>query len=366
MAVLILNSAHSKYPRGSDDWIRATVEAVRSLRDSGETMLCSTDPSPWDLATYLAGNRKMNVTLIVKSGENETGFREFESLLDEFALDGRRTTPLYLGSIGSAGAKELWRVRDRCAFENARVVYPVSIRPGGRLDALLGEYGNDVEVRGDFRIDWKTRERGKPYDFSESAVNPLPRGDWLVHWTRASQGPWPGEKAWEFWRELLARPDTYVRSAFDTLVRILNERRIRGTSRRFPKKQKAVSFTSLDAESALALMRWRKRFVRYTFEPYGIGIRRDVLEDMGTRRVRYEKPGRDIPDEERLFVQSPGTRGDWSKEREWRMRGDVPLDEMSPGDFIALVPGEDAAETLRSRCKGGFPIHVLFERVRGW
>jgi len=364
MAVLILNSAHSKYPRGSDDWVRATVEAVRRLRSSGETMLCSTDPSPWDLATYLAGNLGMNVKLIVKSGGNEAGVREFESLLDEFALDGRRTTPLYLGSTGSARTKAVWRVRDRYAFESARVVYPISIRPGGRLEALLGEYGNRVEVRGDFRIDWKTGEHREPYDFSESTVNPLPRGNWLVHWTRASQGAWPGEKAWEFWHDLLARPHTYVRSALDTLVRILSERRIRGTSRRFPGKRRAVSLTSLDAGGAIALMRWRKRFVRYTFEPYGIGIRRNVLEDMGARRVRYEKPAGDVPDTERLFVQSPGTRGDWSREREWRMHGDIPLDEMNPGDFIAVVPDGDAAEALRSRSKGDFPIHVLFGNVR--
>jgi len=358
MSVLLLNSAQSKYPLGSDPWIQGSIKAISSLAEHENTILCSTDPSPWSLVTYLAGKTSMNIKLIVKAKENAAGFCEYERLLNEYALEKSRTSPLFLGIEPRGRPKRIWQERDMFALGHAGVVYPVSIRPGGRLGTLLSAGGFGTGVRNDFRIEWTSRKQRASKNYTGINVYPFPPGNWLVHWTRASQGPWPGEKAWEFYRDLLARPGIYVRSAGETLIRIIADRKIRGSSRRLHSGKSAVAFTSLKAENAVQLMRWRKRFVQYTFEPYGLGIKLDVIKNMGARRVEYENTPSCAP-ADKLFSQSPGRRGDWIIEKEWRIRGDLPLNGVERDDIIVIVPDETAAELIRPRIHSGLEVHTL-------
>ncbi len=362
--VLILNSAHGKYPIGSEPWIQKTVRAVKTLSEQQVTILCSTDPVMWNLVTMLAGKSGMEIILTVKTEDDSEGQNEFKRILEDYALDENHTSPLYLGENPGNQPKKLWIPRDIFALKTADIVYPVSIRPGGRLDSLLSGGGYSAEMRNDFRIPW-SHERQKSgqavYDFSGCAVNPFPDGEWLVHWTRASQGPWPGEKARGFYRDLLKNPDTYVRSAGETVVKIISEKMIRGTSWNIPGGTRAVSLTSLPPEDAVSLMRWRKRFVRYSFEPYGIAIKRNILVRMGAQEVHYGKPHADFP-RDKIFLQSPGEKGDWIKEKEWRIRGDLRLDSFDMDDYFVIVPDETAAEKIRNRIPGGtVRFHVLFK-----
>ena len=349
--VLILNSAHSKYPVGSDSWIQATVKAVNSLSGQPVKMLCSTEPDMWDIVTCLSANKGIEIILIVNACDDRAGHAEFKRLINEYALDIQLTSPLYLGERPGNQPKKTWKLRDRLALKTADVVYPVSIRPGGKLDKLISEAGYCKKVRNDFMIPWareNTVNRGGLYDFSECLINPFPEGRWIVHWTRSSQGPWPGERAWEFYRDLVNHPDRYVRSARETLTRILTEQLIRGSSWKLPGGQRAVALTSLPPEESVSLMRWRKRFVRYSFEPYGIAIKQDILVQMGAREVRYEKKANASP-QNNLFVQSPGKKADWTREKEWRIRGDNNLDKIDREDFFAIVPYEEDVEYVRKR-----------------
>ena len=360
MDALVLNSAHSKYPIGSDPWIQTTTKAVKNLAERDLTLLCSTDPTPWDLVTYLAGECGMHVKLIVKSADDDAGDREYRHLLSEFNLDDTRTNPLFLGYHFPGRPKKTWPLRDSFAFDKADVVYPVSIRPGGRLDSLLSDRGFNVEIRNDFRIEWSIRRHSVNNNYAFKKTNPFPPGNWLVHWTSRSQGPWPGEKAWEFYHDLLMNPDSYVRSAEETLLRIIRDGLIRGSSAHLPAGETAVAFTALEPGEAVQLMRWRKRFVRYSFEPYGIGIRKKVVAAMGGRRVSYEngslvqKPG------EKLFSHSPGKQGNWVKEQEWRIRSDVSLGTSDKDDKIIIVPDSSSADRIRNWVGDAYIIHVLF------
>ena len=163
----------------------------------------------------------------------------------------------------------------------------------------------------------------------------------------------------EFFRDLLANGTLYVRNAAETLRRIITEGRFRGSSWKVPGGATAVAFTSLSPGDTLELMRWRKRFVRYSFEPYGIAIRRDVLVNHGARPIRYAQRGNALRDEG-LFVQSPGEKGDWTREQEWRIRGDMALDDLKASDFIVVVPEARDAEDLAGdpRCCA-VRVHVL-------
>ena len=363
MKVLILNSAHGKYPVGKEPWIQATVKLVDMLARKNVTLLCSTEPSPWDLATYLAGRHRMNVELIVKAGNNDAGEAEFCRILDHCDLDSMRTTPLYLEKTYrlSSYQKKIWQARDRFAVEKAHVIYPVSIRPGGRLDHIMSSEQANDKVRNDFRIHWSKSGNRPDYEFKGRTVNPLPSGNWLVHWTRASQGPWPGEKARQFYRDLLDNPAVYVRNAEATLARILGEQHIRGSSWKIPGDERAIAFTALSIEDALPLMRWRKRFVRYTFEPYGIAVRRSALIDCGARAVCYNREETDDSKYDRLFVHAPGEITDWTREKEWRIRGDLSLEKIDKRDLIALVPDYKTKREIHEKAHRDISVHVIFQ-----
>jgi hypothetical protein len=183
------------------------------------------------------------------------------------------------------------------------------------------------------------------YDFASSPVNKLQSGNWLVHWTRSSPGPWPGETASSFFRDMLAHPGIYVRSARDTLMKILAERVIKASSWKIPGAVPVVSLTENTPETALTLVKWRKRFVRYTYEPYGIAIRREALESSGARAVTYavSAPGTEAG---MWWYQSPGAVADCTREREWRHPGDIRLDTLDPKDWFPVVPGRSDAEDI--------------------
>ncbi len=361
MNILILNSAQGKYPVGNNPWIQATLSVIRSLSGQDVHILCSTDPSPWDTVTYLAGINGMNVKLIVKSADDKAGYDEYARLRDEFALDENRTTPLFLGTHDYRHPKKVWQSRDCFALRNADVIYPVSIRRGGRLEKLLSLGNFDAEIRNDFRIEWSQNRWKINYNFVFRELNPFPADKWLIHWTRASQGHWKGEKAWEFYRDLFAYPSAYVRSAEKTLFKILDEHKIRSASWLLPKGENAVSFSSLDMKNSLNLMRWRKRFVRYSFEPFGIGIKSDILISMGAREVIYRRDSSESSSGDRLFIHSPGIKNNWKKEQEWRLRGDLILKGIDTHDKLIIVPDAATAERVRASFGHDFIIHTLFK-----
>ena len=361
--VLVLNSARSKYPLGSDQWIQETVRAIDSLSAGQVTMLTSVEPVMWDLVTYLAGRSGMNLKFLVPWHDCEKSRRRYSELLTSFGIGENRATPMFLDDGTTAAGKEVWRERDWAALQKADVICPVSIRPGGRLESLLAGGGYHADFWQEFRIPWEEQDpagRIPRYDFSGRRPKPFPPGDWLIHWTRASQGPWPDEPKRAFFSDMLAEPDRFVRSAPDTLARLLSENRLRASSWNLPVGSSAIAFTALDPHGAFPLMRWRKRFVRYNFEPYGIAVSRDTAIACGAKEVAYV----DDPESEnsdRLFVHAKGEKVDWSDEQEWRLPGDLDLNDLPEKSYFAIVPDQGDAERLRERLGGDeVGIHVLF------
>jgi hypothetical protein len=361
MRLLILNSAHGKYPIGSEGWVQATLRAVRETASPQVVFLASTEPVPWDLTVWLAGRTEARLELIVKSPETDRALADYIRLLDDFGLDGNRISPRYLGEAAAtlAHPKDSWQMRDRVALTLADAVYPVSIRPGGRLDHMLGEPEFRGKVRDTFRIPWTQSRFNLRYSLSGRVWKPLPKGDWLVHWTRACPGKWPGERSRDFFRDFFNHPDAYVRSAGSTLYRILREGKIRGSSWKTPGGAPLTAFTALTPGDALSLMRWRKRFVRYSFEPYGLAIRKEALLSLGATEVVYTGEN-GSPHSDSLFTHAAGKDDHWAAEKEWRLPGDLILHDIPPDAVLIIVPDDLAAEKLVSESASRFTIHVLF------
>jgi hypothetical protein len=167
----------------------------------------------------------------------------------------------------------------------------------------------------------------------------------LTHFTRASRGA----------------------SAMDNLVSILAARVIRGGRRMVRAGAPAVCLFDLPfAELRTVLARRNRR----RYEPFGIAVERRYAFRMGARPVVY------LPPREARAVLAPGEfwrvvnidydrapATDWSFEREWRLRGDLPLEAAR---CAALVESWRDADEIYERfaghppCAGVIPLRELF------
>ena len=364
MNILLLNSVHGKYPRGTDPWIRATQAALEALANPKDSLIASLGLPSWELPAYLAGTFGMKLILVVPGGETAPGSGEYETLLEDFKLDRKKTRMEF---TGAGPGKDLMTARDRLAFELADIICPVSVRPSGRLARLIEEYaGGGAEIRRDWQIDWQRGGWHPRCELEGRVLNPaLSRIDqgWLFHWTRSNPGRWADEPPWQFYRALLAEPETYVRHARSTLARIVSRKCLRASSWNMPGGQPAVSFTALSPAQTLPLMRWRRRYTRYSFEPYGLAFRAEILTKLGAKPVEYYQPdSKPAGRGETLFYQSAGRVGDWEAEKEWRLAGNLNLEHIPLPDMLIIVPDPDEKKKLERQLRVPWQTVNLFEK----
>ena len=172
--------------------------------------------------------------------------------------------------------------------------------------------------------------------------------DYLYHYTRACNGPWPGEDHQRYCIGILKGDPFSSHSPLATLARILNERRIRASHLLVRGKQSVVSLTSRPPQELHLFRRWNRSQARWTLEPYGIALRKPILKRMGARPTIYggESVYPRLGPKDRYRFQSRGGRASWMAEREWRLNGDLWLWELAPADYFVFVPNGDEALQL--------------------
>jgi len=180
---------------------------------------------------------------------------------------------------------------------------------------------------------------------------------YLIHFTRSCPGPWPGQGLDDFYRALLEAREGAAHTAFDTLFRILTERRVKASGRLIRGGHRVVSFTAQGLKDLRELVRWRRGLIRWTFEPYGVAVPRDDLVKLGAARVIYG--GQDdwknlSKDEKYRFQYHHPPETDWSVEKEWRLPGDLDLSLLSPDRIKVIVPSQREAELM-----AGFGFEVV-------
>jgi hypothetical protein len=114
-----------------------------------------------------------------------------------------------------------------------------------------------------------------------------------------------------------------------------------------------VAFTELTPADSLKLMRWRPRWSRWSFEPYGIAITREAAANIGARPVRYvdETEWKSFADAEKPFSHRRGRKADiWPAECEWRIAGDVDLSAIPAEDIRLLVRDHAERDTIQPHC----------------
>ena len=342
----VLLSRQPLRPCGKTPWISGAAEAVSWVKSQGLGLLNSIGMQTWDLLVFLA-KREEIPQIIVLPVANDCNFAQFcQDIKEEFGLEKHLTRFMALTSTpDEIPEKELLHARDRKIIDLADFLIPISVRPGGFMEESIRKkiFSSNVGVLKSFKIPYKKRQHKLGYKIKADKNSSAPEiiGDrYLIHWTRASNGPWPTENKFSFYRDML-NSEYYPRGAFDTLQNILKTRCIKASSLHMPLNIQTVSFSALAPADALCLMRWRSRYVQMSFEPYGIGVEKTFAKKYGILPVQYYKKG-NLPNCERWLTQSTGAIGDWPREAEYRFRGDLDFSDI-PNDKLAvfcLTPAE--------------------------
>ncbi|MEI7893692.1 MAG: hypothetical protein WCI05_11405 [Myxococcales bacterium] len=352
---VILVSTQSRCPAGSDPWVHAALAAVDAVVDQGYALVCSVGTTAWELVLWRALSRQAHVLVLWPEGAVPTVDPHIW-LQHEFGHDSE-VEPI-AGPSAAGSRTRAFVARDEAAFVNADRIFPVSIRPAGRLEERIGKSLERVDRS--FEVPFEpeshtpawTKRRPNVVDPGLFGAEPT-----LVHLTRSCDGPWPGERRCDWFAELAAGGARGARrDGLSTLRRIVGEMRVRGSSVRIRGGARCVALTASTAEQVVALVRWRARFARYAFEPYGIAVPLAVAQDLGALPVTYDDGNHGETDAVFRQARGPGGAwgGAWEGEHEWRIRGDLDLHRFEPSKVRVLtalesdeVPGPFAVRSFR-------------------
>jgi hypothetical protein len=221
---------------------------------------------------------------------------------------------------------------------------PVGWVPWILQPAMLPEQSNEAA---NVQSPVNTRTDRDPAFIHNPLQNP---NDWLLHWTRAAAGPWPGETSEDFLDALILRTETADHSAVTTLLRILSEGILRASSEGIRGSFPVVAFTGVPLHEFRKRRVFRKHRHRFDFEPWGIAIRKNSLMSRGVRPVIYgdDEVWSSLNHEDRPYFQKATAGGatNNSEELEWRATGDVDLSQFLPADVCVFVDSTDAARMV--------------------
>jgi predicted Rossmann fold nucleotide-binding protein DprA/Smf involved in DNA uptake len=351
-AAAILNSRKPLQISPDDAWIRATRETVFRARADGMPIVSSYGNIAYAMTSWLAKGSPVIAVCdgplpFMESAERCESFLKYYDGL----FDLNRT--LFVSSFppGRLSSRvDRLPQRDRLVATLASLVMAADVRPHGNMAAILelvARRGIPV-VQSSEGCSLET-DRIEP---ARSTTAPLPGkmhgacsqsledlSTYVFHYARSCPGPWPGQTLADYCRSLAEGLPESRHTAFDTLLRILNEGLIRGSSRLTRGPLPMVSFTECLPAELERIIRWRPGLVRWSFEPYGLGVPKDILESLGARPVVYgdESALAKVHEEDRPFFQVGKPEGpEWADEREWRLKGDMDL-RLVPRERLVII-----------------------------
>lgn len=349
----LLLSRQPRRPCGRNRWVSQTVRAVDWLVNHDYGVLSSVGVQTWELVTAVAAMRGANLRLVIPADNYSAFDQTCQDISHQFDLPPARTEFLHFEISDNRNEKSSQRDRDRAVVDRADLLMPISVRADGIMAELLSAAETSGRpVARDFETPYRARREVLAYSIEPSLISAQLRAiddECLTHWTRASNGPWPGERRIDYFRDIVSA-DQYPRTAFHTLTRILTECRLIASPRHMPAKTPVVSFTGLSPAQVVPLMRWRSRFGEMSFEPYGLGLRRSTAERLGIWPVRYYSGSDQRPvDTDIWLTQSSGAKADWRQELEYRHRGDLGLSAVSPDDLMAFCLRPEESDQVQAR-----------------
>ncbi len=365
----ILNSRQGRYLERGEEWIASTVSAVQHASQQGKIIVTSAGLNPWELTLWAAAKAGAPVLAVLPANPDEPEEslqRQLDDLANEFSCPpGFISGAFFPATENRRSPKTDWPERDRLVIRHADELRPISIRPGGNLEQLIQEASQRGKtINDDYRVEYKADRKSTDPRIPEDRLGSwTTTADWpyLTHWTHTFGGPWPGEKKADYYAALLEDGNGNPRSARDTLQRILKDGWLLGSSLHMPQNRKTVGFTELPPAEAMKEIKYRKRFQRWSFEPYGLALDREKLKNLGARPVRYESESKNSGEDD-IFVQyQTSGRADWSGQREWRLPYDLDLSVFNEREGRVLVPSSKEKEKMEGVSR--WPVFALTEEM---
>jgi hypothetical protein len=383
---MILNSRKSRSIGSNTPWLKNTVKLTRYAMKNQWTMISSYGSISYLMVAWLA--RFSGLVMVCDSplpfmidGMHKDEFlKEFEDIF-------RMEKSLFLSGFSPGRLPEIkqrWRLRDQLAASLSDILIPCEITPSGNMSEILrvARVSGKIVVK-NFpgheqepslaKKSTKTITTGPVAQQSEvvpkqNKFDPFsvsgaarPKEILLTHYTRACHGPWPGQTWSDYLRSLEYGDSGCSHTAFDTLRRIIQEKRIRSSSKWVRGNSPVVCLTEQKPEQFHVICKWRRGLMRKTFEPYGIAFSRNCLLRKGARKVTYirEDKFKSLPKESKVFFQLISCSDlNWFEEKEWRIVNDLDFSTIDSSDWFAIVPDEEEARGLVNQIGSG-EIRVL-------
>jgi hypothetical protein len=397
--VAVFNSRKSRGVLPNDGWLNALRFSLTQLAEQGGGIASSLGTLTYDLATALAQRSRSPLILAAASA--------FEEIIDgkgfPFGLEDCCPELVLTCSTRAIRCSRPTRMvcRDRTLAFLADLHLVLEIRSDGNLRDILesqqarqprrqwvflprarnaGNEGNCALLRkfpewshsisiGDPGPGETERASGS-YSLSLSSMSSTFRAadgirfeDYLYHYVRACPGPWPGQAHRDYLLSLLDGDPLSGHTALDTLIRIILEGRIRAGSKLVRGDRAVVSWTSRPPFELESIRKWNPALIRWTFEPFGIGVSRKELRKRGVMPTIYARPEvyeRLRPTERFRFQRHESELCSWKHEREWRLPEDLDLRTVPRDQGFVFVPGRkdlERLEALRPGCT--FPVVAL-------
>jgi hypothetical protein len=349
---VILNSSQSKTPCGCDSWLERTESAIHKIINDGYVIISSVGTTTWEIIAHLVGvnsGRQVLLSPVSAAGHEDTFLA---NVLHDFNLDPDNTAVVLPESEPRGRSpKKNWPIRDTMATAMAQAIYPISIRPNGKLDRLLKTLPDPCKINRSYQTEYAPPQyHAKRYDIGSFSPK-VENWNYVTHWTKTRHGPWPNERRVDFYGRLLKSGREYPNNAFNTLRRIISDRKIRASSEKIRDSYSVIGFTDSSPDDALRTLRWCPRRVNWNFEPYGIAINKEAAKKIGMKPVIYGTVAeyKKFSDSARPFFQNRGGENvDWGRECEWRHIGDIDLSLLGADHIIYLVWTESEARIVRS------------------
>lgn len=195
-------------------------------------------------------------------------------------------------------------------------------------------------------------------------LNEIESENYVAHWTRRRVGPWPDQSQPEYLDDLIFQTSRRLHGKLSTLCRILAIGRILGSHGLTRDARDVVCFSELPLDEILNQRVFRPHLGRWDFEPYGIAIDKQCLKRLGARPVFYGDDGQweQLSEFDQAFFQlktSQSSNIDWTKEQEWRLIGDLILDNIPVDQAVVFVKSKSDAHTVSGLSR--WPIVILSE-----
>lgn len=349
--IALMNSRQSIRPCLSDNWVKNSIEAVKYIKKTDYTMLTSIGMSTYDLITSLGSLYSIPMKIFLFRNNNRED-AIIDHVTEQFDLKNKPVQFQFIDPDSPASSKEsIYKKRDAEIVLQADTIIPVSIRKQGYLQMLF--YSNPHKIDNRFKTAYQDHPKSFAYTLSCDSLNDRINeisADYLIHWTKSSNTPWLSERIIDYYNAII-QTESYPRTAFHSLENILQTKTICASPKNMPRKIPCVSFSRKHPRKMLPLFRWRSRHKNMSFEPYGIGFKKEIALQAGVREiVYYDKVQKELLTAglPAWRTQSRGVKTDWTEEDEFRYKGNFNIDRFTSDQLILFTRFKKEADRLQA------------------